>query len=173
MSIKDIQDSLNAVNNFASKLYLKNLFNTLYHDNDIKVRHIFFDKTYTLNVKKNDFIEVYFKLQLEYDDISNAKDVTTNLIFYNMGNGQEVYIKSYSNNEYITYTNNLILINDSINYNFDIDINKLKIAITLSFATTSNLNVIYKSINNHRLILKHYGNGQNILLRMLKNEICY
>ena len=165
MSIKNIQDSLNTVKNISTRvdnleksLYLKNLFNTLYHDNNIKVRHIFFDKTYALNAKKNDFIEVYFKLQLEYDDISNAKDVTTNLIFFNMENGQEVYIKSYSNNEYNTNTNNLILINGSINYNFNIDINKLKIAITFSFATTSNLNVIYKSINNHRLILKHYGN---------------
>ena len=165
MSIKDIQDSLNAVNNFTSRIdeiekniYLKNLYNILYHDNDIKVSHIFYDKTFLLNAKRNDFIEVYFKLQLEYDDISNAKDVATNLIFFNMENGQELYIKSYSNNEYLTNTNNIILINDSINYNFDIDINKLKIAITFSFATT-NLNVIYKSINNHRLILKHYGNG--------------
>ena len=53
MSIKDIQDSLNTVNSISTRvdsleknLYLKNLFNTLYHDNDIKVSHIFFDKTY-------------------------------------------------------------------------------------------------------------------------------
>ena len=163
MSIKDIQDSLDNVKNISSRIdeiekniYLKNLFNELYHEVDIKVSHIFYDKTFLLNAKRNDFIEVYFKLQLEYDDISNAKDVATNLIFFDMENGQELYIKSYSNNEYLTNTNNIILINDSINYNFDIDINKLKIAITFSF-TTTNLNIIYKSINNHRLILKHYG----------------
>ena len=163
MSIKDIQDSLDTVNsittrvdNLEKSLYLKNLYNILYHDNDIKVSHIFYDKTFLLNARQNDFIEVYFKIQLEYDDISNAKDVATNLIFFNMENGQELYSKSYSNNKYLTNTNNIILINDSINYNFDIDIDKFKIAITFSFAT-SNLNIIYKSINNHRLIVKHYS----------------
>ena len=164
MSIKDIKDSLDDVKDISSRIdkiekniYLKNLYNILYHDNDIKVSHIFYDKRFLLNAKRNDFMEVYFKLQLEYDDISNAKDVATNLIFFNMENGQELYSKSYSNNKYLTNTNNIVLINDSINYNFDIYINKLKIAITFSFATT-NLNVVYKSINNHRLILKHYGN---------------
>ena len=163
MSIKDIRDSLNTVNNFASKIdnleksiYLKNLYNILYRDNDIKVSHFFYDKTFLLNAKRNDFIEVYFKLQLEYDDILNTKDVETNLIFFNMENGQELYSKSYSNNKYLTNTNNIILISDSINYNFDIDIDKVKITIT--FSTTTNLNITYKSINNHRLILKHYGN---------------
>ena len=163
MSIKDIQDSLDSINNFASKIdnleksiYLKNLYNILYRDNDIKVSHFFYDKTFLLNAKRNDFIEVYFKLQLEYDDISNARYVATNLIFLNMENGQEIYSKSYSNNKYLTNTNNIILINDSINYNFDIDIDKLKLAIT--FSTTTNLNITYKSINNNRLIIKHYGN---------------
>ena len=59
MSIKNIQDSLNSVNNFSSKidnleksLYLKNLLNILYHENDIQIRSIFFEKTYTINAKK-------------------------------------------------------------------------------------------------------------------------
>ena len=161
MSIKNIEDSLNTVNSITSKIdnlgkniYLKNLYNILYRDNDIKVSHFFYDKTFLLNAKRNDFIEVYFKLQLEYDDISNAKNVTTNLIFFNISNGQTLYSKSYSNNKYLTNTNNIILINDSINYNFDIDINKVKIAIT--FSTTTNLNITYKSINSNRLIIKHY-----------------
>ena len=163
MSIKDIKDSLNSINNISNrvgklenKLYLKNLYNILYHDNDIKISHFFYDKSFLLKSKQNDFIEIFFKLQLEYADISNAKSVTTNLIIYNMSNGEELYSKSYSNNKYPTNTNNIILINDSINYNFDIDIDKVKIAIT--FSTTTNLNITYKSINNHRLIVKHYGN---------------
>ena len=59
MSIKDIQDSLNNVNSITSKIdnleksiYLKNLLNILYHENDIQIRHIFFEKTYTINAKK-------------------------------------------------------------------------------------------------------------------------
>ena len=112
MSIKDIQDSLDNVNSISTRvdnleksLYLKNLFNTLYHDNDIKVSHIFFDKTYTLNAKKNDFLEVYFKMLLKYNDISNAKYVDTNFILYDMSNGQELFSKSYDNEDYIGITN--------------------------------------------------------------------
>ena len=41
---------------------------------------LFFDKTYTINAKRNDFIEVYFKLLIKYDDVSNSKHITTNFI---------------------------------------------------------------------------------------------
>ena len=56
MSIKNIQDNLNTVNNISSKieksLYLKNLLNILYHENNIQIGHMFFEKTYTINAKK-------------------------------------------------------------------------------------------------------------------------
>ena len=164
MSIKDIRDSLNNGNNITSRIdkiekniYLKNLYNILYHDNDIKVSHIFFDKTFLLNAKRNDFIEVYFKLLLKYDDISNAKYVSTNFILYDMSNGQELYSISYRNSDYIGIININILLNNSFYFNFDNDVNKLKIAITLSWTRTG-LNITYSSINSNRLIIKHYGN---------------
>ena len=164
MSIKDIQDSLNTVNSISNRvdnleksLYLKNLYNILYHDIDLKVSHIFYDKTYTINAKKNDFLEVYFKMLLKYDDISNAKYVDTNFILYDMENGQELYSKSYNNEDYIGITNTEIILNNAFNFNFDIDVTKLKIAITFSW-TRSNLDITYKSINSNRLIIKHYGN---------------
>ena len=59
MSIKNIQDSLNSVNSITSRvdnleksLYLENLLNILYHENDIQIGNIFFEKTYTINAKK-------------------------------------------------------------------------------------------------------------------------
>ena len=62
MSVKNIQDSLNSVNSITSRvdnleksLYLKNLLNILYHENDIQIGHMFFEKTYTINAKKSDF----------------------------------------------------------------------------------------------------------------------
>ena len=62
ISIKNIQDSLNTVNNISSKIdnlektmYLKNLLNILYHDNDTLVENIFFDRTFKLNAKKKVF----------------------------------------------------------------------------------------------------------------------
>ena len=164
MSIKDIQDSLNSVKNITSKIdnleksiYLKNLFNELYHKVDIKVSHIFFDKTFLVNAKRNDFLEVYFKMLLKYDDISNAKYVTANFILYDMSNGQELYSVSYRNSDYIGITNIDVFLNNSFLFNFDNDVNKLKIAITFS-VTRTGLNIIYSSINTNRLIVKHYGN---------------
>ena len=154
MSIKDIRDSLD---NLEKSIYLKNLFNELYHKVDIKVSHIFFDKTFLVNAKRNDFLEVYFKMLLKYDDISNAKYVTANFILYDMSNGQELYSVSYRNSDYIGITNIDVFLNNSFLFNFDNDVNKLKIGITFSVSRTG-LNIIYSSINTNRLILKHYGN---------------
>ena len=154
MSIKDIQDSLNKI---EQKLYLKNLYNILYHDSDIKISHIFFDKTFLINAKRNDFLEIFFKLLLKYDDIFNAKYVTSNFILYDMSNGQELYSISYPNSDYIDNSNIDILLNNSFYFNFDNDVNKLKIAITFSLTKTG-LNITYSSINTNRLIIKHYGN---------------
>ena len=163
MSIKDIQHSLNNVNNIISRidkieknLYLKNLLNILYHENDLKASHIFFEKTYTINAKKNDFLEIYFKMLLKYDDISNAKYVNPNFIFYD-DNDKELHSVSYDNSDYIGVTNINILLNNTIYYNFDSDTTNFKILISFSW-TRSNLNIILKSINTNRLIIKHHGN---------------
>ena len=111
MSIKDIQDSLNAVNNFASKLYLKNLFNILYFDEDLPIGHSFFEKSYTINAKRNDFIEVYFKLLIKYDDVTNAKHITTNFILYD--GDVELNSYSYDNSDYISNSNTDILLQNA------------------------------------------------------------
>ena len=162
MSIKNIQDSLNSVNNITSKIdnleksiYLKNLFNELYHDNDISIEHIFFEKIYTINVKRNDFIEVYFKLLIKYEDASNAKHVTTNFILYD----EDVELNSYSydNSDYISNSNTDILLQNSFSYHFDKDVNKLKIIISFT-KRRSHVKISYSYINSNRLIIKHYGN---------------
>ena len=162
MSIKDIQDSLNTVNNFASKidnleksLYLKNLFNELYHENDVPIGHMFFEKSYTINAKQNDFIEIYFKMLLKYEDSLNSKHVTTNFILYN--NDIEVYSISYDNSDYISNSNTDILLNNTFNYTFDTDLDNLKIIISFT-KRRSYVNISYSSINSNRLIIKHYGN---------------
>ena len=163
MSIKNIQDSLNSVNSITSRvdnleksLYLKNLLNILYHENDIQIRNIFFEKTYTINARKNDFLEIYFKMLLKYDDVSNAKYVTTNFILYD-NNGNELYTASYDNSDYIGNSNTDILLNNAFYYNFDSDTTNLKIVLSFS-KSRSGLNITYSSINTNRLIIKHYGN---------------
>ena len=173
MSIKDIQDSLDNVknisndikqintnkekiNNISTKLYLKNLYNDIYHNNDVNtITNIFFDKTYNLNAKQNDFIEINFKLLIKYDNTENSKHITTNFIFYNMENGQELISYSYDNDKFIGNSNTDILLKDSFYYNFNEDVNKLKIAITFT-KRRSFVKISYSSINNNRLIVKHY-----------------
>ena len=164
MSIKDIQNSLDNVNSISTRvdnleksLYLKNLYNDIYHDNDVLITNIFFDKTYTIDAKRNDFIEVYFKLLIKYEDTSNSKHITTNFILYNMENGQELISYSYDNIDYIANSNTDILLNNAFYYNFNEDVNKLKIAITFT-KRRSYVKISYSSINNNRLIIKHYGN---------------
>ena len=163
MSIKNIQDSLNNVNSISTRvdsleksLYLKNLLNILYHENDIQIGHIFFEKTYTINAKKNNFLEIYFEMLLKYNDVSNAKYVTTNFMLYD-NNGNELYITSYDNNDYIANSNTDILLNNALYYNFDSDTTNLKIVISFS-KSRSGLNITYSSVNTNRLIPKHYGN---------------
>ena len=126
MSIKDIQDSLDNVkninleqininkekiNNIFTKLYLKNLYNDIYHNNDVNtITNVFFDKTYNLNAKQNDFIEINFKLLIKYENTENSKHITTNIIFYNMENGQELISYSYDNDKFIGNSNTDIFI---------------------------------------------------------------
>ena len=155
MSIKNIQDSLNTVNNFASKLFLKNLLNILYFDKDLPIGHSFFEKLYTINAKRNDFIEIYFKLLIKYDDVSDARHITTNFILYD--GDVELNSYSYDNSDYISNSNTDILLNNAFYYNFDKDVNKLKIAIAFT-KRRSYVKISYSSINNNRLIVKHYGN---------------
>ena len=164
LSIKDIKNSLDNVNNITDRvdkigkgLFLKNLFNDIYHDNDVIITNIFFDKKYKLHAKRNNFIEVYFKMLIEYNDTENAKHITTNFILYNMDNGQELISYSYDNSDYIGNSNTDILLNNAFYYNFDENINDIKIAITFT-KRRSYVDIKYKSINNNRLILKHYGN---------------
>ena len=93
---------------------------------------------------------------LKYDDVSNAKYVTTNFILYD-NNGNELYIASYDNSDYIANSNIDILLNNAFYYNFDSDTTNLKIVISFS-KSRSGLNITYSSVNTNRLIIKHYGN---------------
>ena len=156
MSIKDIKDSLNKVNELENKLYLKNIFNELYHKNDLLITNIFFEKLYTINAKPNDFLEIQFKMLLKYEDSDNSRHITTNILLYD-DNNEELKSYSFDNNNYLINSNTDVLLNDSLNYTFDKNVTNLKIIISFT-KRRSYVDIKYKSINNNRLILKHYGN---------------
>ena len=164
MSIKDIQDALDNVKNITSKIdnleksiYLKNLLNMLYYGVDVKISDIFFEKSYVINAKKTDFLEIQFKILLIYDFISNAKYVNTIFTLYD-DDFNEVYWASYDNSDYINDhgTNNMLLQN-YIYFTFDRDITNLKIRIGFT-RTRSDIGITYKSSITDRLVIKHYGN---------------
>ena len=167
MSIKDIQDSLNTVNNFASKidnfeksLYLKNIYNILIYESKTQIdfiKDIFYDKVFDVNTSINDFIEISFKIQLEYQDTDDRHYVKMICELFDE-NDNSLYIKSVTINEY-RYFSNKMLIDDNIFYNFNKVVKKLKFIIKFRKLSPSRVIKIYYIKNdNYRLILKHYGN---------------
>ena len=62
-----------------SKSYLKNIYNILFYDKktQINFKGIFFEKVFEVNANKNDFIEMNFKIDLQYENISERNYVKT------------------------------------------------------------------------------------------------
>ena len=156
MSIKSIEDKLNKVDDI--KIYLKNLFNDIYHENDIEITHIFFEKTFLLNAKKDDFIGINFKILIQYEKkyIQNSKHITTNVVIYDENN-IELLSMSYDNIDFLSNSNTNILLKNNFSYNLNKDVNKVRLLISFT-KRRSYLNINYIYDNNNRLIIKHYGN---------------
>ena len=154
MSIKNIEDSLSKVNDI--KIYLKNLFNIIYHENDIEITHIFFEKTFLLNAKKDDLIEINFKMLIQYENTQDSKHITTNFIIYDENN-IKLLSMSYDNIDFSSNSNRNILLKNNFSYNFNKDVNKVRLLISFTKRRSYvSINYIYN--NNNRLIIKHYGN---------------
>ena len=71
------------INNIKNSIYLKNIYNILFYDSKTQVdfRNLFYEKIFQINAKENDFIEINFKMLLEYEDISEKNYV--NAIYEN------------------------------------------------------------------------------------------
>ena len=175
ISIKDIENSLNTINNISSdisnnsneinyiksnitKLYLKNIYNILFYNEEkqINSREIFYEKIFVIDSKQDDFIEINVKMLLEYEDISQKKFVRT---IYEIldENNNSLYFSQINNNDY-QYFSNKLSINENIFYNFTKNIKKIKFRISFVKTTIQNIKILYINDNNYRFILKHYGN---------------
>ena len=112
-----------------STQYLKNVYNILFYNKKTQIdfRNIFYEKVFDVNAKQNDFIEMKFKIDLQYEDISERNYVKT---IYQLidENNNSLYIKSINNNEY-SYFSNRVIIDENIFYNFTKDIKKFKFVI--------------------------------------------
>ena len=177
MSIKNIEDSLNTVKNISTKLeqinanksdieklnnniILKNIKDILFYNvkTQINFKNNFYDKTFVLNIKKNDFIEIDLKMLLEYSNIDSSNIIIIEFSLYDDDDDDEqIYAITYNNSDYILH-DNLVYINENILYTFEKDIYNLKFEIFFYMLRSDIVNIWYIPENNDRLIIKHYGN---------------
>ena len=156
----DIAYNLREINKIKkTKTYLKNIYNILFYDSKTQVdfKGIFFQKVFEVNTNKNDFMEMNFKIDLQYEDISERNYVKIIYeIFDNNNNNNSLYIKSTNNNKY-SYFSNKVIIDVNIFYNFTKDIEKIKFVIKFQILLPRDIKIWYIKNENYRLIIKNYG----------------
>ena len=144
------------IKNNISKSYLKNIYNISIHDEKTQVdfRGIFFEKVFVVDAKQNDFIEIIFKMLLEYEDISEKNYVNTVYEIFDENNNS-LYISTINNNDY-QYFSNKVSIKENIFYNFTKNVNNIKFKIKFVMTAVKVIKIWYINNNNYRYILKHY-----------------
>ena len=145
--------------NNKSTQYLKNVYNILIYDSKTQIdfrKDIFYEKIFDVNANQNDFVEIFFKIQLEYNN-TDYRDYVKSIYELLDENNNSLYIKSVNNNQY-NYFSNKMTIDENIFYNFTNNIKKLKFVIKFQKLSSTRVVYLYYIKNdNNRLILKHYG----------------
>ena len=74
--------------NNISKSYLKNIYDIIFYDEKTQVdfRNLFYEKIFAIDAKQNDFIEINFKMLLEYENINEKNYVNTVYEIYDENN---------------------------------------------------------------------------------------
>ena len=163
-NVEDISSNLSKINdikNKFNKLYLKNIYNILVYNSEIQIdfknwKNLFYEKVFNINAIVNDFIEMNFKIELEYGNITERSHIKTKYQILDENNNS-LYIKSVNHENYSTYLRKVI-VNDSIFYNFIRNVEKLKFLIEFRISVSSSIYIKYIKNDNNRLIIKHYGN---------------
>ena len=153
---------INNIKNNSSKSYLKNIYNILFYDKKTQVsfRDYFFEKVFDVNADINNFIEMSFKISLQYENISERAYVKTLYELFDE-NDNSLYIKSVNNNDY-SYYSNKIFIDENIFYNFTKNVKKIKFAIKFQMILSRVIKIWYIKNDNYRLTIKNYGLQKNI-----------
>ena len=146
-------------NNNNYKSNLKNIFNILFYNNNEQISFkdkIFYEKIFNVDAAINDFIEMSFKIELEYRNI-NDRNYVKNIYQIMDENDNSLYIKSVSNSEY-PYFSNKVIIDEDIFLNFTKDVKKIKFVIKFQKLSSTRVIYLYYIKNeNYRFILKHYA----------------
>ena len=156
----DILYNLNEINYLKKNKttqYLKNIYNILFYDKKTQIdfRKMFYEKLFDVNANKNDFLEIGFKISLQYENISERAYVKTLYELFDE-NDNSLYIKSVNNNDY-SYYSNKIFIDENIFYNFTKRLKKIKFVIKFQMILSRVINVWYIKNDNYRLTIKNYG----------------
>ena len=129
--------------------------NTISSNLGIIDRGIFFEKVFDVNASINDFIEMNFKIDLEYEHISERNYFKTIYEIFDETNNT-LYVKSVTNDDY-TYFSNRVIIDENIFYNFTEDNKKIKFVIEFQMILTRVIKIWYIKNENYRLVIKNYG----------------
>ena len=121
----------------------------------IDFRNNFYNKTFELNANKNDFVELAFKISLQYEYISERSYVKSVYQIFDENNNS-LYIKSVNNNDYEYYSNK-IFIDENIFYNFTKNVRKIKFIIKFQMLLSRIIYIYYIKNDNYRLTIKNYG----------------
>ena len=144
--------------NNNSKSYLKNVYNILFYDKKTQInfkKDVFNEKVFDFNANENDFIEISFKIDLQYNDISE-RNYVKNIYDLLDENDNSLYIKSINNNRY-SYFSNRVIIDENIFYNLNKVAKKVKFVIKFQMLLSRVIYLYYIKNNNYRLTIKNYG----------------
>ena len=144
--------------NNIPKSYLKNIYNILFYDSKTQIdfRGIFYEKEFDVNTSINDFIEIKFKIELEYQDTDDRNYVKTIYEIFDENNNS-LYIRFITNNDH-AYFSNRVIVDENIFYNFNKNVKKIKFVIKFQKLLSSRVIYLYYIKNdNYRLTIKNYG----------------
>ena len=132
------------INNIKNSIYLKDIYNILFYNlkTQVDFRGLFFEKIFEVNAMQNDFIEMNFKIYLQYEIFDE--------------NDNSLYIKSTNNDKY-SYFSNRVIADENIFYNFNKDVKKIRFVIKFQILLPNVIKIWYIKNYNYRLIIKNYG----------------
>ena len=151
-------NEINHLKNTKTTQYLKNVYNILFYVSKKQISfkdEIFYEQVFDINSNINDFIEMCFKISLQYENISERAYVKTLYELFDE-NDNSLYIKSVNNNDY-SYYSNKIFIDENIFYNFTKDVKKIKFVIKFQMILSRVIKIWYIKNDNYRLVIKNYG----------------
>ena len=148
---------INYLKNNNATQYLKNTYDILFYDKKTQIdfRNLFYEKVFDVNSNKNNFIEMKFKIDLQYEDISERNYVKTIYEIFDENNNR-LYIKSVANNNY-SYFSNRVIVDENIFYNFNKLTKRITFVITFQMLSSRVIKIWYIKNDNYRLTIKNYG----------------